>query len=737
MQAQIQQKELDKEFDELKLSGDEAGSEENLDDVDLEDLEKELNEMDDDTETTEKKPVIKAKPLKQREEQYHGLPFLFGNTLEIELSKVIPALQKKYQGEEHFDFIQALNKKEADIYKFKIALNKKVKEGAIDEKKYLDILGKILGKNKEVLDGDELIEEDRSRVGERVRLLNEEIKMVKEAIENAGEEEEEEEEDNEVAEETNKEEEPAPVNKEAPAPVNKEEQASIDKEELSPQVSEELIQKQEEPEPAQETTAEVQELLTRKIDDLAQIRAFLSKNLFQERRETIREIDSLLTELKTTKRDIKFDKQQLTIEQINQTFPDRLEEFVIGTTREERDAEIAELMQKIKEQIQSESDNKIKKVYMENYTPLLRSLKRVKESRFGILPKIKPNSTAIEYKELNDDLDDGEFEITIRQLDLEGIDRSFYVGVEFSYENEDYTFLTDYCKGDGSFNHVKRYNLAKRRIFRSFTRQKIRLCLYKKRMLFFSRFVSEAHYSIQKLTNFNILNQVVEFDYKDGKKIKCEVEVRIKAALSKGMKEIKFETVTKEYPIYGANAEVKEETQSERRVTKQVVDEKKFQSEPTQKKQVVSKYKFPLVSPQQKASIKAIIAKNKLPSSYNDFQENIFSITFLEQFVAELEKQMSDEAMFSNFKMMKEVQDLYLKMSKFMNYMVKSIESGEMSTLDYKEKLESFVKLDELQLKFFEQIKLEQAQIFIKNRMEITKGELGQLEAILAEGEED
>ena len=72
--------------------------------------------------------------------------------------------------------------------------------------------------------------------------------------------------------------------------------------------------------------------------------------------------------------------------------------------------------------------------------------------------------------------------------------------------------------------------------------------------------------------------------------------------------------------------------------------------------------------------------------------------------------------------------------TKYSNYLNGKLESGEMTTADYKSKVDNFIKLDEANLPFFEKIKFADSVKFIKNRLEIMRTESKQLEDIIKQG---
>lgn len=69
----------------------------------------------------------------------------------------------------------------------------------------------------------------------------------------------------------------------------------------------------------------------------------------------------------------------------------------------------------------------------------------------------------------------------------------------------------------------------------------------------------------------------------------------------------------------------------------------------------------------------------------------------------------------------------YTKMEQLYDYMIKSVESGDISPNDYKELIQKFVVIDEINLKVFTALKLKNPIRFVESRLKVLKQELSSL----------
>lgn len=83
------------------------------------------------------------------EEKFHGPEYYFGDIIDVEMDKIIPALKKKYENEDKaMNLILYLNKKIETLMDFKNGIRIKAEKGEIDQEKYIQILKNFKSKNE-------------------------------------------------------------------------------------------------------------------------------------------------------------------------------------------------------------------------------------------------------------------------------------------------------------------------------------------------------------------------------------------------------------------------------------------------------------------------------------------------------------------------------------------------------------------------------------------------------------
>ena len=726
-----------RELEELEVEEEEnKDSSENILDVDLSDLEKQINDMDDglSDENNENKAKPREKPLEEFEAEFHGVELMFGNVLDEEVNKVIPGLKKKYAADDYLDYHIALNKKEQDLIKFKALIGKRVNEGLIDEKKYLDILSKITEKNKDILAKAEEQQLDQShikRISARMSGLESEIKEVKETIIANDTQDKETEETPQTGASNDKTEEPK--QHEAKKPNN------------ARNITPEKV-----PEGTKESAASLKDKeeqharlvhFAKKITAYLKGQAYLKKYLEQERPDDLARMNEIIDEMKAKLEQLKKEGCKETIEELDQQYPDLDPELIIGSTRDERNREIDQIFTDVKADLQSLKDNQLVQLYNKHYIDVLKYLKEVKASTYGIMPKMHKKTVSIPYKEINANVPKGVLEVTLNKIDHITPGTNYYVVYSFAYDDAEYSETTPYCSHNGVFNYHKRFHLDSGKLSRSFYRNTITFTLYKRKFFITSKYIAECNYSLSKLANFCTSNLSLEFPYKDEKTLVVDGTIKINMALSKPMKELELYTIDKKYPIFTVTELENVPKQQSIPETKGPGSNDKDKTDGNNKPEnkpieFKSEFKYPVITAAQKKWLAAIVTKMKMPSSYLDFQDKVLNVTYLEEFKDEIEKQIDKFAKNEDYESVKETQSMMLNATKFYNFLVNKLQNGEMSMAEYKKRVDAFVLQDEKYLPFFESIKLENAVVLVTNRLEVMKNEQKQLEQQLAEMED-
>lgn len=742
-----------REIENMK-SDNEGGHKEEEEDVDIDALEKELHEADGpsgdhkgNTAPTEGVPPKQnapvAVPLSAKaaaEKSLHGPENFFGNAIEIELTKVLPALKSTTDQ----SLLQEIANKTQTLEKVKAGIEQKAEAGEITPQKYLEILQKIHDKNKmlyQKASGEGAAKEDLTRINARIELMAEEIKEVKEGISAAG---------SEMIDKV--EEKPAPQ----PTPATDNKSDSTKPSQPTPEKKEDFFgpasARQVPTEPKAVTPVETNPALlwfTQRISLFAAFLAYLQKYYPTERESDIFELEKKIEIMKAKLEALKAKPEDANIDQIDKEFPRLEPSFIIGMTREERNRRIESIFKEMIEDMKLIKVPKFFDAYKAHNKNLTQQLVEIRDSLFDPLPVISKKAFPIEFNDSNKDVERGFLQLHIKRILLPKADRYFFLSMSFNYEDKNFTENFAYNDAKGNYNIVKNYHLDDGKILKKFASESVKFTIHKRKLMFTSRVISSASVPLTRLKNYMDLPVTVEFDYKDGLKIAVEMEFKVNKALEKPMKDLYMYVIEKRVPAFTIPSVKKQEPQEERPAPKEPVkpvdtganvnsSQKKDAPKPPAQTgeqapgpaapkpatEFRSKYKFPLLAGAEKLRLVNAVAKQKFDEIYCNYHLSAFCITFLEEFEKEVDAQVSEMAGEGDTAGRKEGQALTFKISQYKNFLTNSLENGKMSQNDYKEKVETFVKLDKQLLTFYEKNQCPQSAYFIRNRLAIMEEEV-------------
>lgn len=747
-----------KELEELANMDEEKDLEnEIIDDCDLDDLEKQINEMENDGSFEEEKPKAKTTkiPIQELENEFHRVEYMFGNVLEDEINTILPNLRKKYSGDTFLDYHILLNKKEQELIKLKSVIGQKVGDGSIDENKYLELLHKVVSRNREALNkasAEKLDDENIKRMNERINGLQFEIDEVTEAIRSP---------QNNHEDECNSSHINMKNKVEEPKVEKKDEKAKDDNETVPENINTDMNDKNKilceknDKENKEDKIVidkeEQQKLLihfAKKFSVFLKIHDYMQKVLTQEKAESIKILENKIKDMREKLDEMKKGGSKDTIEELDKLYPDFEPEFLIGCTKKERNEEIDKIFADVKKDLVGVKDNQLAQLYNKHYIEILRQLKDVKESTYGLMPKLHKKTVTIPYPDTNPGVPKGVLDVVINKIHPIKQGTYYYLIYEFVYEDETHTDTTKYCSYECGFEYKKRFDLDRGKLSRSFSRTAITFSLYKRKLLITSRLISNYTLPLSKLANLCTMKFNLEFNYRDEHKLIVEGAIMINTGLSKPMKEIDLYAIDKMYPIFnltdssGGPAPVHNTSTTHAKIPNNQrtnMEEENVDSLKKADHKIKSphaEFKYPVLTAKQKTDLAAIVSKLKLPASYVDFQDKVLNVTYLEEFKNEIEKQIDKFARNEDFDSMKEAQNLMMNATRFYNFLIDKLQSGEMSPGEYKQKVDAFILMDEKSLAFFKSVKYDNAVILISNRLDVMRTEKKQLEQQLLEAEE-
>lgn len=652
--------------------------------------------------------------LKLIEETYHNPSLFYSDVIDAELDKIIPALKKKYENDDNnLDLIIYLNNKEKELLKIKSNILKSVQRGEMNQKQYYSNLKNILEKNE-----DKLVQAEEDNADEltekRLKIRIENYQMEIDAI---------------IAEvgisKTLQ-----IINKVNPTKIEQTPKLNKNYEKKGTEIDIKNINENS-------NYNETINYLKSKLTILEAFFIYLQKYFKDQRNKQKKNLSDQVIELKVLIEELKETDDLMEKKEIDEKFPNLNSTDILGMSREERNDKINELKNEIKDdinEVQKENPELIH-TYHTNYIPLLKKLNQIKESKFGILPELKRKVFSIPFRLANKDLDNGDFKILIKNIS-QYKKRKFNIIYNFSYKNNNYTRRTNFCNKNGEINDSYIFKIDKKMVRASFARTKIEFKLFKSKF-FSDKFIGSVILNLKQLGTLNILKKKLEFVYKNNIKIEVNIEFSLKYALGKQMTEIELLTVNKLYPIFKPPLKNKKSVIPKKKINPPI--KKKSFNKPSQVvknnnnkiPEIKNGYKFPLILDEERLMLKKAIAENKISKYYLSFQEKVFSVTFLEEFLEELEKQSLNFSVKGDSGNSKEARRLISSTSKQLNSLSNQISSEKMSQEKYYELIEKFILIDKKTLETFQNLKLVNPVIFVNNRLKVLKGEFSQLTTIL------
>jgi len=657
---------INKDIDDIELSDpelreienmrsdDELGDMDNSGDIDLDDLEREINEMNDGIHHNEElishnnnrtQQTVQSKPqsvpqdgktrkgpdLEELEKEFHGAENMFGDILEREIEEVIPQLKKQYEGnDDELDYFMALNKKEMELVKFKMSIMEKVKKGEIDEQKYQLILEKIVDKNNAALANAKqkgIPANHIARITKRIEAGKQEIDGIK----------------NQPPEEY----EPTPLAPAKPNPPPTQAQQSEKKDSIvfvpipagdfsKANESDKKEKSEVEQRAKSESAHPVLIHFAQKISFFMCFQDYLKKYCASERAGDITIVEDRIKQMKDALDKLKKDPSKKSIEQIDKEFPSLEPKFIIGMDRLERNKKIENIINDIQADIKTLKSAPLLEVYKTHYTPIIGKLSQVRDSTFSPLPIVHKKPFPIPTTDVNKHIQSGEMIVKVFKIRNVPVKRYFYLTYEFKYDEKIIRDETKYCDGIGIFNFEKRYLLDNGRINKRFVNEKIIFTLHKKKFLLSSRLVSKAVLSLEKLKNYMDYKTQLEFDYKNNTKVYVDLEISIHKALEKPLKDIYLYVIEKQFPPFSLNTDKKTQKsdsvvamQGDNEIKRPTVTEPEIRNPANSKPQPPlqpapvnpphreeepkpvssSGFKFPILNSQQKKVLTGLVAK--------------------------------------------------------------------------------------------------------------------------------
>ena len=654
-----------------------------------------INDDEEDIKEIEKS-IINIKPKKndkltliEIEEYYHDVNFYFSELIHIEVTKIIPFLKKNFSTNKNF--ISFLCKKQNLLKEKQDKLLQDVQNGKIDEKGYLKILVKTLEENikiKKKAEDDKQNIQTLKRIEIRLKKLNEE----KEAIYTQ-----------------------MGISKNFTDNEKKKDRGekikySDDEEEVD--YNKNIKQKE----------SLSLAILQTKEKTYKSFLNYLNLNFPQKRQNDIIYLQKKLSELSEKIQELEVSKDEIEVSQIESQFPKLDQKFIIGEDRMSRNKKIDKFYKEIYNDIESirrKNGPKLVSIYNKHYISIMKNLKLIKESSFGIFPELIKKKYVIPFREINNNILKNDLEVKI--LRLYGVkEKKWNVSFFFNFNNIKFDGKTSFNIENGELNFSKVLKLNWD-LNQNFLKSSIYFYLNKTEDFVNVQNLSQICYNLGKFMNYSTIKENIVFP--NG--ISMDIELKINQALGKGKKVIELYNVVKNYPIYNLPGRNKKKQKDKK---KKILEEEKKEEEELKKdideivQEKKKEIKFPLISKKNRDILNYAVSKNKISKNIPGFQENVFSITFYEEFIKDLKLQLKKENSDKN-----EINRLILQSEKYLKSLIEKLQKKNMSVKEYKNLVHKCIERDTENLDIFQKLKFVNEELFVKNRLSILRAEFHNL----------
>lgn len=679
-------------------------------DEELETLERELLSMQatvaEESSQASKRRYFHSGQLTIPEEELHSVQCCFGACIDEELENVIPQLKVSLsaaQGEDEvMNFFLLLDKKSAFLYRFRSALAEKAGSGELKPEKYLANLESCIKKNKTALtlaERQPAGEQHVERIRRRLKLLTEELAAANPELQSR----------EQVVDEL-----PCPPHQTHPAQTDHHSVQEVRK--------------------VQPSSAALH--LAIKIARLITFSDYLRKHFLKARGKEALAVTAKVEKMKAELKKIKSGKVR-TIEELDKDFPDLTPEDIVGQPLDERNKAIKETIVSVEAEIDNVKEKKLKAIYTSHYTEVLKLLRQVADSEYGIPPKLVRKSVAFPFPASNPHIPPGQ--LHVHPVRVCPPNAQYYLSFELQYDEAAWRFESSYSDAKGVFDYTKVIDFGyclPRRIHK----QVLSVVLYRKKLLFMSKVAGMATLPLANLAKFCEFKSSVVFNASSEQPLTVDVLIMVQKPLGKSHKQVDLLCIAECYPTLTLQHSQnlfhigwQESIQSTRAPSTAKPEEELLAATGQQLSGVDElgrcEFKYPLIPADLKEKLQSSIRKNALDERFCRFEDDLLCVTFLEEFVGELEKQIALLNCNGDFKTSKNGQRLLISAQTKLNSVCASVESGKTSSGDYLRYLETQAEEERKLISFYQKVNVKQGIKFLESRLQAVQEEIRRLKS--------
>ena len=467
---------------------------------------------------------------------------------------------------------------------------------------------------------------------------------------------------------------------------------------------------------------------------------YLQEHFVGEREKDITAIGEKIKKMRELLSRLKSGKETRTIEEIDSEFVSLDAKTIIGLSRDERNKKIDQLIHEMKHRVEVINETNLKKACMVHYVEVIKSLQTIGRSQFGVLPKMGTKLCVFDVPDSNPQLEPSNF--FIRPVKVHPVldKRYFYIAFELSHNDKKFVYESEYCASGGAFNCFNIIDLGDD-FTRGLMKASVKCTLFKKKFYFSKRPVSTSTFNLQKLASLCSFTVTLEFPYKNNTVINAEVQVKVRKPFGKPQKEVEITYIQTNYPVFSLEAPQpqthepqpeKKEPQMENTTPKsdpkdQKPDKKEQPPSKDQPDYENAKFEYPLVPANVRQRLLLACQKSGMPTSFVEFEEKCFCMTFLEEFTNELENQIPALTINGDRETAKLGQNFFKSCHGYLKSLTKGLQDGTMTREQYEDNLAKRLEVDKQVLDFHTKAKTPQAIAFLTKRIKTISDELEQL----------
>lgn len=290
-----------------------------------------------------------------------------------------------------------------------------------------------------------------------------------------------------------------------------------------------------------------------KLDVYQPFSDYMKANMLPEKNDKVLKLDEHILELEKLEQRIKVGKNQTTINEISEKFPDQNDlQFLTGYTEEQKSKIISGMKSNISKSIKCAKSRKIKEGMMLHFKKVLDYLNRIQNTDNIPFPLLGTSKVKIPIKIVNKGIPKGAIKIDLKRLVNCPEKRYFFIMTEITYNKSEFSHKFKKNDKNGEFNQEQMFILqSDRKLNKKIQSCKVKFILYKHHPFFSfnSKPVAEKTIKLDRLLNETNALYKIEFSYKTEINPILETYISINEAIEGNTTVLDLYDIQKKYPV--------------------------------------------------------------------------------------------------------------------------------------------------------------------------------------------